>query len=123
MKVLLSIKPEFALKIFDGTKRYEYRRVIFKRSDVRTIIVYVTDPIKKVIGEFEIDAIINEELQSLWLKTKNHAGITKEMFFQYFSDRDRGYAIKVKKIKKYKSPISLDSLLINTPPQSFMYIG
>lgn len=123
MKVLLSIKPEFALKIFDGTKRYEYRRVIFKRNDVRTIIVYVTDPIKKVIGEFEIDTIINEELQSLWSKTKNHAGITKERFFEYFSDKDRGYAIKVRKIKKYKSPVSLDSLLINTPPQSFMYIG
>lgn len=26
MKVLLSIKPEFADEIFNGTKRYEYRR-------------------------------------------------------------------------------------------------
>ena len=29
MKVLLSIKPEFASKIFEGTKRFEYRKAHF----------------------------------------------------------------------------------------------
>ena len=54
MRVLLSIKPEFALKIFDGSKRYEYRRSIFKRGGVTKIVVYASDPIQKVIGEFKI---------------------------------------------------------------------
>ena len=30
MKVLLSIKPEFAEKILNGTKRFEFRKGIFK---------------------------------------------------------------------------------------------
>ena len=30
MKVVLSIKPEFANKIFDGTKKFEFRKSIFK---------------------------------------------------------------------------------------------
>ena len=34
MKVLLSIKPEFAEKIFDGTKLYEFRRSIFKNKNI-----------------------------------------------------------------------------------------
>jgi predicted transcriptional regulator len=30
MKVLLSIKPQFAEMIFSGTKKYEFRRSVFK---------------------------------------------------------------------------------------------
>lgn len=33
MKVLLSIKPEFAERIFNGSKKYEFRKVIFKNPD------------------------------------------------------------------------------------------
>ena len=53
MKVLLSIKPEFADKIFNGTKKYEYRRSIFKKKEVKTVVVYASSPIQKIIGEFE----------------------------------------------------------------------
>ena len=70
MKVLLSIKPEFALKIFNGSKKYEYRRAIFKNREVSIVIVYASDPIKRVIGEFEIEDILYDEPQLLWLKTK-----------------------------------------------------
>ena len=38
MKVLLSIKPEFAEKIFNGTKKYEFRKSIFKNKDVDKVI-------------------------------------------------------------------------------------
>ena len=44
---LLSIKPEYAEKIFAGIKTYEYRRKIFKDGSVKTVVVYVTSPIKK----------------------------------------------------------------------------
>lgn len=38
MKVLLSIKPQFAIKIFDGTKKFEFRKIIFKNSDIQTVV-------------------------------------------------------------------------------------
>ncbi|MBI5585828.1 MAG: ASCH domain-containing protein [Deltaproteobacteria bacterium] len=123
MKVLLSIKPEFALKIFEGTKRYEYRRSIFKRGGVRKIVVYASDPIKKIVGEFEIGGILHEEPQSLWDKTKIHAGISKDRFFEYFRDKPKGYAIEVKAIQIYDMPVTLRHFLIASPPQSFRYLG
>ena len=123
MKVLLSIKPEFALKIFEGTKRYEYRRSIFKRGGVGKIVVYASDPIKRVIGEFEIGGILHEEPQSLWDKTKTHAGISKERFFEYFRDKQKGYAIEVKAAQIYDVPVKLSHLMVGSPPQSFMYLG
>jgi len=123
MKVLLSIKPEFAFKIFEGIKKYEYRRVIFKHNKVTRIVVYASAPIGKVIGEFEIGGILYDEPQKLWAKTKNHAGVSKKGFFKYFSNKDKGYAIKVKTSKLYDVPLSLDGLMVASPPQSFMYLS
>jgi len=122
MKVLLSIKPEFALRIFDGSKKYEYRRIIFKRREVETVVVYASDPIKRIIGEFQISEILHEKPDQLWDKTCNHAGITKIKFLEYFKDHAKGYAIGIKKAQKYQTPLSLDDLMLSLPPQSFMYL-
>lgn len=122
MQVLLSIKPEFALKIFDGSKRYEYRRTIFKNREVMKVIVYASDPIKQIIGEFEIEDILHEEPESLWTKTRHHAGISKKRFFDYFANKSKGYAIKIKAAWVYDNPLSLSSFMISSPPQSYMYL-
>jgi predicted transcriptional regulator len=122
MKVLLSIKPEFAERIFDGSKKYEFRKVIFKNQEIKTIVVYASAPIKKVIGEFEIDSIINDYLEDLWEKTKQSAGIDEDFFYKYFAGCEMGYAIKVKKIKKYKKPLCLKKDYKLLPPQSFLYL-
>lgn len=37
MNVLMSIKPEYAERIFKGEKIYEYRKRRFKRNDVEKI--------------------------------------------------------------------------------------
>ncbi len=122
MKVLLSIKPEFALRIFDGSKKYEYRRIIFKRREVETVVVYATDPIRRSIGEFDIGEILHEEPEQLWAQTCNHAGITKTRFMEYFGNHAKGYAIGIKKARKYQTPFSLDKLMLSLPPQSFIYL-
>jgi predicted transcriptional regulator len=123
MKVLLSIKPEFANKIFDGSKKFEFRRVIFKSQDVKTIIVYASSPVQKVIGEFEIEEILNEDLNSLWEKTKDFAGIPEQFFFEYFGEKNKGFAIRIKKTKKYKTPLCLQKEFNISPPQSFAYVA
>ena len=122
MRVLLSIKPEFAEMIFNGTKKYEFRRSVFKNPNVKTVVVYVSSPVQKVIGEFEIESIINDELCTLWQKTKEYAGISKDFFFEYFLNKEHGYAIQIKKVKKYKKALCLHKEFNTTPPQSFIYL-
>jgi predicted transcriptional regulator len=122
MKILLSIKPEFALKIFNGSKRYEYRRTIFKQGEVKTVVVYASDPVKQVIGEFEIGEILYEEPEVLWAKTKNQSGITRNRFLEYFDNKPKGYAIEVKVAQTYDIPIPLKNLMVPRPPQSFRYL-
>lgn len=121
MKVILSIKPQFANKIFEGSKQFEFRKAIFKNPDIKKIIVYASAPVQKVIGEFEIDEIITNDPHTLWQKTKSKSGITEDYFFEYFQDRHVAYAIKVKKVRRYKMALCLRKDFKLLPPQSFMY--
>lgn len=122
MRVLLSIKPEFAAKIFDGSKGYEYRRSIFKKQEITTVVVYVSSPIKKIIGEFDIAEIIQEDTNLLWSKTKDYSGITWQVFLEYFANKKIGYAIKIESTRMYDVPRSLESFKISSAPQSFQYL-
>lgn len=122
MKVILSIKPQFAEKIFNGTKRFEFRRTLFKNKEVKSIIVYASAPVSRIIGEFEIDEIIHCKLDYLWINTEKYAGISKKYYDDYFSGKEVGYAIKIKQTKKYKDSYSIEEKFGIKPPQSFAYI-
>ena len=122
MKVLLSIKPEYAEKIFKGEKKYEYRRVIFKRKDITAVVVYVTAPVSKIVGEFKINDVLFDDIFSLWQKTKEFGGISEKLFDHYFENKEKGYAIHVGETEVYKDPISLKEEYDINPPQSFAYI-
>ena len=124
MKALLSIKPEFVEEIIEGRKKFEYRKKVFKRSDISSIVVYATKPYGKVVGEFEIETILEENIDKLWSDTKHLSGISEEFFYEYFKDRDSGFAIQIKKFKEYKKHLELSEFdsTIKTAPQSFCYI-
>jgi len=121
MKVVLSIKPEFAFKIFDGTKKFEFRRSIFKNGNIKSVIVYASSPVQQVIGEFEIDEVLNYDLPTLWDMTQEFSGISEKFYYDYFTNKEQGFAIKIKNIKKYSNPKCLRADFNLSPPQSFAY--
>lgn len=123
MKVLLSIKPEFVDKILEGSKKFEFRKNTFKRDGITTVVVYSTMPVGKVVGEFDIEDVICENLDLLWKKTEKTAGISKEFFDQYYIGRHTGTAIKVGNVIRYDRPLCISELGENiTPPQSYRYL-
>lgn len=122
MRVLLSIKPEFAYKIFDGTKKYEFRKTLFKRKDVNKVVVYASNPVKRVIGEFSIADILTDDVESIWKITEQYSGISEKFYNQYFENKDMANAIKVGEVIRYKTPKLLSDFEIEYAPQSFVYL-
>lgn len=123
MKVLLSIKPEFAERIFDGTKRFEFRRSVFRDRSIRTVVVYVTRPVGMIVGEFDVAGIITCTPDGLWERTRSHAGISREFFDSYFEGRESANAIEVAEARRFASPIEPSTAIENfVPPQSYMYV-
>ena len=124
MRVLLSIKPEHAAKIFAGAKWFEFRKAIHKNASVTTVVVYATKPIGKVIGEFSISNVHKDAPHRLWRRTKRGAGISRDFFDEYFADREIGFAIEVAEARLYEDPLDLaDVVPSGIPPQSFLYLS
>lgn len=122
MSVLLSIKPRFVDEIAKGAKLYEFRKAIFKR-DVEFIWVYASAPKKRIVGKLIIDHIIEDSPQRLWENFHSVSGIDKKGFFEYFSGKDKGYAIKIKQYIEFDEPINPYTRNPNfTPPQSYAYL-
>lgn len=124
MDVLLSIKPQFSRLIFSGKKKYEYRKIIFNNPDVCKIVVYESSPTKMIVGELEIETVLNDTPREIWNKTKKYSGIDSHFFFTYFSGRQFGYAIKIRSARLYQEPIDPNHIISNFyAPQSFMYFN
>lgn len=120
-RALLSIKPKYSSAIFRGEKRFEFRRSSFSRP-VDIVVVYVTAPVQKVIGEFDVRSVIGESVPSLWERTKRFAGVERDFFFRYFEGREYGYAIEVGEVRSYRSPFCPIERFGIRPPQSFVYL-
>lgn len=123
MRVLLSIKPVHVENIQKGIKTFEFRRRIFSRRDVRTVLIYCTRPIGRLVGEFDIADILEDEPEALWASTAEGSGISKDFFDAYFEGRSRGYALQIGSLRIYEKPICPSEWFENfTPPQSYMYV-
>lgn len=119
--MLLSIKPEYAKAILDGRKKYEFRKRKC-RGSVSKIILYSTAPESRVVGEAEIEDIIEGDPSEVWEKTKDAAGITKEKYCRYYHGYSKAVVYKLKNVIAYDQPKELSDYGINHVPQSFVYI-
>ncbi len=120
--VLLSIKPPFADAIFDGTKRFEYRRLLYRNDEVDRVVVYASAPVGRVIGEFQVRGTLSLGVRQLWARTQHAAGIDRTTFDAYFAGCTTGHAIKIGRKTRFPKPIELSRLGLVRAPQSFQYL-
>lgn len=120
-QMLLSINPEHVENILSGVKKIEFRKVRCK-SDVNKIIIYATAPQKMVVGEAEIEEIIEDDINKVWAQTKLLAGISYSFFRSYYKGKKKAIAYKLCNVEVYKEPKNLSDYGISCPPQSFVYV-
>lgn len=102
---------------------YEYRKRVFKRTDIDRVYVYTSKPICRIVGYFTIDEVIENSPSNVWKITYRSSGISKEYFDAYFKNSHTAYAIKIGKAVKLDTPIDPKSVLDNFyVPQNFMYM-
>lgn len=119
--IILSIHPCHIEKIFSGEKLYEFRKII--PSDIQSIVVYATSPIKKIVAILEVDKVLTGTPESIWKQTSKHSGVTKDFFMSYFRGKEKANAVKIKRFFKLKEPKHLSYVGIKHAPQSFLYIS
>lgn len=116
--ILLSIHPCFVEKIFSGEKKFEYRKRI--PTDIRTIIVYATAPIKQIVAVIEVENVLQDTPMNIWKQTKEWSGLTYKF---YYNGKSVAYAIKFKNVYRLERPQSISIFKeVKSAPQSYMYI-
>ena len=119
--MLLSIKPMYARAIFSGEKEYEFRKRRC-RTGIDRIVFYSSSPVKLVVGEAEIERIIEGSPSEVWEIAKYASGITRDAFYDYYHGCHNAVAYKLKNVLVYKSPKVLADYGIVHAPQSYVYI-
>lgn len=125
MTILLSIKPKYVKEILKGSKKYEFRKSIFKKYDKNELVfIYSSYPVKRIVGTFSVGDIIENCPKIFWNEFKNVSGIKESEFFKYFKEKDKGYAIQINKLNEFKNPVNPKDINPDfRAPQSFCYMS
>lgn len=125
MHALLAIKPEFAEKILNGEKEYEFRRKSFQDNDqLGLVFLYASSPVRQIVGVFTSDRVVEGPPAELWELFGDKSGITeRERFMEYFEGVNTGFAIHVDETYRFSQSIDPGTIFDEyTPPISFKYI-
>lgn len=122
--MLISIKTKYANQIFEGTKKYEYRRKsIGEKNCNKKIYVYSSEKDKAIIGYIIVDKIIEGNADYVLKNTDNE---NNSDLLAYFEENDKCYALQIKSTCKFKTPIYLNEIKSEDKnfvvPQFYRYI-
>lgn len=119
--ILLSIHPKYVQRIMCGDKIYEYRKSKCK-MEVHKILIYSTSPIMKVVGEADVESILEGNPTEIWEKTKRKSGVKKNFFDKYYENKSQAIAYKLCNVREFDEPKTLNDYGVRNAPQSFKYI-
>lgn len=125
--LLLSIHPRYARWIFNGMKTIELRRVRPRVTKGDWVLVYVTSPLKILIGGCRVERLIEAPLPSLWSEVRHGACVSRAVFDEYYAGTQTGFAIVFGEVRRLDHPIGLrrlrELLPDFRPPQCYRYLS
>jgi len=118
----MPIKPVYAEKIIDGSKKFEFRRASIK-GDLTHLIIYASSPVKKIIGIASVDGVDVSCPLEAWGNAKHAAGISQEAFLDYFQGKEKAVTIKLRDVLQLDREVCPKEIEAGFKvPQSFKYV-
>jgi predicted transcriptional regulator len=124
--IFLSVKPKYAERILSGEKTVELRRNRPRVADGSLVVLYVSSPVKAVLGAFYVDRIVAASPEALWPLVEQESGLTREEYDAYYAGAAQGVGIFVRSAHSIQIPYQLAELRRDLPhfhpPQAFRYL-
>jgi predicted transcriptional regulator len=125
--LLISLHQDHMLNIFSGKKRVELRKIRPRVTHGDLVVLYVTRPLKALVGSFEVAKVLEGPPERLWRKVGTSSGVTRSQFDSYYDGSSYGYGIMVKNPSAFPKSLSLaDIRRVWTkffPPQGYKYLN
>lgn len=124
--VLLSIRPEFAALIRNGSKRVEFRKRFNPILISCPIIIYETAPCMQFSLWVTLKDIVCDSPANLWNQFGRLNGTHRKPYNEYFDGKALGHALIIDRVQSFKKPVSLNEIRSiregYRPPQSYSII-
>jgi len=112
--------------VFSGLKTAELRRRISRQVQNRDVYVYVSSPIMQLRGGFRVGEVWADSPENIWEMVSGLAGVSREVFDDYYEDKKIAYALEIKEVWEYENPLSLEDMRGKfsgfVVPQSYRYL-
>lgn len=122
--LLLSIKTKYANQIFNGTKKFEFRRKsIGDKNCNKKIYIYSSEEDKAIIGYINVDKILKGNLAFI-LNATNYKD--NKDIIEYFDGCSECYALHISEYHRFSKSIKLEEIRMNyekfVVPQFYRYV-
>lgn len=110
--LIISIHSYYANQIFNGTKKFEFRKSPLKPYHLnKKFYVYSAKEDKAIIGTFRVSEILQGNTSEILKRTGYDIRKDKNEIVAYFgANNPNCFALKLYDIKKFKNPLSLSEL-------------
>lgn len=124
--VLMSVRPDFATALLNGTKTAEVRRRFPELPAGTVIYVYSSTPKKQVVGTLRISAVHRVPRTRAWSLFRRVIGISRPYLDSYLDGVELASIIEVNEPVRWSNPVPLQTLRTSVelePPQSYRYLS
>ena len=126
-KLLLSMQPAYAERVFARTKHVEIRKKFSPKWKGYKAVVYGSQPLGALMGEVTVSNVISGSPAIIWEHYGARAGCSHKEFTDYVGDTKEVYALELSDVNPYISPVLISQIshLISAnlrPPQSFLEV-
>ena len=122
--LFISVKPQYANAILEGTKTVELRRTRPNLPDGSLVILYSSTPTRAVVGWAHLTGVRVGTPIEIWDKYGTAAAIDEPDYDAYFDGTDQAFALELDSVVAAVQPIPLDVIrsIGIQPPQSWRYV-
>lgn len=100
----MALKPHFAALIYEGKRKFEYRRVKVKISEGDVLVVYESQPVSRITGCFVAGEVTHGDPRTLTGYARNSSAR------EYLEGAGCSSAIRIVDAKRFRTPILLTDL-------------
>lgn len=109
--ILISIMSYYAKQIFNGTKKFEFRKSPIKPHDLNKLIfVYSAKGDKAIIGSFEVIKVHKGNLNEILKITGYDKRPDKQEIIDYYKNCENCYALELSKIVQFNKVLTLKQM-------------
>jgi predicted transcriptional regulator len=122
--LLISVKPQYAEAILDGTKTVELRRTRPSLPDGSLVLLYSSTPTRAVVGWAQLMRVQAGSPEDIWQAIGDAAAIDQATFDAYFHGAEAAYALELDEVVEATRPVPLSVIrsIGVQPPQSWRYL-